>query len=169
MTTQELRKMPERTQCKPSRKATARVKNPLPVPTICPYCNGPVALVSNAQIYGHEYGKWPWAYRCTQCDAYVGLHSHTTIPLGTLADLPTRDARRRAKAMFNNIWTRGDMTRSDAYVWLAKELGIEVGECHIGWFDVTQCLRVIEVCYGMIVARGLKLREDTKLDGEATR
>lgn len=38
------------------------------------------------------------------------------------------------------------MTRSEAYAWLAGELGIHVGQCHIGWFDVAQCERVEVAC-----------------------
>jgi hypothetical protein len=124
----------------PSRKATARVTNPLPVPTACPNCNGPVRLVENRVIYGRNYGEWPWAYDCRPCDAYVGLHPFTAIPLGTLATAPVREARKRAKAAFNPLWERGAMTRTQAYAWLAEQLGIaDVDACHIGWFDVAQC------------------------------
>lgn len=78
--------------------------------------------------------------------AYVGLHPFTAIPLGTLADEPTREARKRAKAAFNPIWQSGAMTRTDAYIWLAQQLGIENHEeCHIGWFDVATCDRVVTV------------------------
>lgn len=37
------------------------------------------------------------------------------------------------------------MTRRAAYSWLAGELGVEVKRCHIGWFDVAECHRVVEV------------------------
>lgn len=137
-----------KTPWNPSRKATARVKDPLPAPTTCPHCSSPVELCSNAKIYGREYGDWPWAYRCTSsdCDAYVGIHPFTNIPLGTLATRPIREARKAAKATFNPIWARKYMTRSEAYAWLAGELGIPVGECHIGWFDVDQCKQVELAC-----------------------
>lgn len=138
----------EKTPWNPSRKAIARVKNPLPTPTTCPYCGEPVEIVSNALIYGREYGEWPWAYTCTGtfCDAYVGMHPFTAIPLGTLADAPTRAARKRAKAAFNPLWQSGGMKRSAAYAWLAHQLGIaDVGQCHIGWFDVETCNRVVSV------------------------
>ncbi|MBB2918291.1 zinc-finger-containing protein [Cupriavidus alkaliphilus] len=133
----------------PSRTATARVKNPLPAPTHCPFCSATVEIVSNEHIYGRAYGDWPWAYRCTgrKCHAYVGLHPFTNIPLGTLADAPTREARKRAKTAFNPIWESGRMTRAEAYAWLAGALGIDnVEECHIGWFDVQTCQRVVAAC-----------------------
>jgi hypothetical protein len=131
----------------PSRRATARVKNPLPLPPCCPHCSGAVEIVNNREIYGREYGEWPWALLCRGCHAYVGLHPFTGIPLGTLADCPMRAARRRAKDAFNPLWQNGQMTRGDAYVWLANRLGIpRVEECHIGWFDIATCERVVDVC-----------------------
>ena len=76
----------------------------------------------------------------------MGLHPFTGIPLGTLATPEMRDARKRAKAAFNPLWQGGRMSRSDAYAWLAGQMGIaDVNECHIGWFDVGQCERVIAV------------------------
>ncbi|KVP48431.1 zinc-finger-containing protein [Burkholderia ubonensis] len=135
-----------KTPWNPSRRATARVKNALPAPTTCPYDGGPVEIVNNSAIYGRAYGEWPWAFLCRTCRAYVGLHPFTGIPLGTLADAATREARKRAKAAFNPIWQSGAMTRTDAYVWLAQQLGIAVGECHVGWFDATVCDRVVAIC-----------------------
>lgn len=94
------------------------------------------------------YGDWPWAYKCNSkpCNSYVGLHPFTNIPLGTLADAPTREARKKAKAAFNPLWQSKRMSRKDAYAWLAKQLGIvNAGECHIGWFDVATCERVARI------------------------
>lgn len=133
---------------KKSRKASGRVKDALPAPKICPHCGSAVELCSNAKIYGREYGDWPWAYRCISedCDSYVGVHPNTDIPLGTLATFEMREARKDAKAAFNPLWQSGEMKRSEAYTWLASQLGIPVGECHIGWFDEAQCNRVLDVC-----------------------
>ena len=123
----------------PSRRATARVPDPLPAPTTCRHCESQVDLVSNAEIYGTEYGQWPWAYLCRGCGAHVGIHPFTNIPLGYLANKLEREARKRAKAQFNKIW-RGDIEfRNRAYSWLANRMGIPRSECHFGMFDVTQC------------------------------
>lgn len=132
----------------PSRRAIKRVANPLPVPTICPHCGSAVKIVNHEEIYnGQSYGEWPWAYKCDGnfCDAYVGMHPFTNIPLGTLATHAMRDARKRAKAVFQPLWQSGEMTRSEAYAWLAVQLGIAVAATHIGWFDVPMCNRVVEV------------------------
>lgn len=132
----------------PSRRAIKRVKNPLPVPVGCNCCRqGPVEIVRNSVIYGREYGEWPYAYLCRHCGAYVGMHPFTAIPLGTLANAGMREARKRAKAVFNPLWQHGGMTRNEAYAWLAAQLGIaDVGYCHIGWFDEAMCERVVEAC-----------------------
>lgn len=129
--------------------AVARVLNPLPVPTICPHCGNKVELVSNSKIYRREYGEWPFAYKCISapCDSYVGIHPKTDIPLGTLANKPMRDARKAAKAAFSPLWEKQGMERSAAYAWLAEKMGIaDINHCHVGWFDIEQCNKVIEIC-----------------------
>lgn len=137
---------------RPSAKAEARVTNPLPAPTTCPNCFGPVSLVNNAEIYGKSYGDWPWAYRCDdrQCNTHIGLHPYTAIPLGTMANAELRAARMAVKVVFNPIWQGGvgsyGIARSKAYAWLAAQMGIPVARCHIGWFDVHMCNRAVQVC-----------------------
>lgn len=137
----------------PSPNALARVKDKLPVPEVCPYCGSPVTAVENKKIYGRNFGQWPWAYLCTGtnnpvCDAYVGMHPFTNVPLGTLANKVTREARKKAKEVFEPLWQEEGrkMSRDKAYAWLAKQLGIEKSKCHIGWFDVDMCGRVLDVC-----------------------
>lgn len=127
----------------PSRRAVAKVANPLPVPDVCRLCGAEVDAVKNDVIYnGQKYGKWPWVYLCRGCGAHVGMHPFTGIPLGTLALKPLREARKQAKAAFNVLWHGGAavMTRSQAYAWLAGQLGIHpVEACHIGWFEEPEC------------------------------
>lgn len=135
----------------PSQQAVARVLDPLPVPQVCPHCLAPVEVVRNGEIYGSDYGNWPWAYACQRRCSFVGMHPFTDIPLGTLATKPIRAARKRAKTAFNPLWQgragqSGALTRSQAYGWLAEQLGIPAGACHIGWLDVAACDRVVAVC-----------------------
>lgn len=123
-----------------SRRALKRVKHPVAVPTVCRYCNGAVDLVDNSEIYnGRSYGDWPYAYLCSCCRAYVGLHPDTDLPLGTLADKPTREARNATKKTFETIWRDQYMSRAEAYAWLAGKLGISVADCHFGLFEPAQC------------------------------
>jgi hypothetical protein len=147
----------EITPWNPSAKAIARVKDPLPPPIECPHChdldpNSPrfcepfnhIEIVNNEEIYGRSYGEWPWVYQCQQCEAYVGMHPFTNIPLGTLADGPTRQARKQCKEPFENLYRSGRMSRSDAYARLAEKLGIPASKCHFGMFDVAQCKKAAE-------------------------
>jgi len=142
-----------KTPWNPSRKAVARVKDPLPAPTVCPHCGGKVECVKNSEIYnGMEYGDWPWVFLCRNehCGAYVGLHPFTGIPLGTLATFEIREARKVAKSHFNKLhWpshTRAPFKdRSEAYAWLGKAMGISAAECHFAMFDVPRCMQAIEV------------------------
>jgi hypothetical protein len=69
----------------------------------------------------------------------VGIHEYTDIPLGTLANYEMREARKHAKKLFNPLWQGGEMTRSEAYQWLAEQLQIPASECHIAMFDVDRC------------------------------
>ena len=131
-----------------SRKALKRVKNPLPAPATCRYCgpSTPVFLGHHDEIYGRAYGEWPYLYLCENCEAYVGLHPFTDIPLGTLANAELRQARKTNKAKFIALQRAKSWSRSRAYQWLADHMGIKVEECHWGWFEVEQCERAGEIC-----------------------
>jgi hypothetical protein len=131
-----------------SRKALKRVKNPLPAPVSCPYCSGPVDLVENSVIYkGHTYGDWPYAYDCRPCDAYVGLHPDTDVPLGTLANKALREARKKAKNEFHEWMELDRRNRNSAYQWLSEKMNLTVGECHFGWFNEDQCEEARDHCH----------------------
>ncbi|WP_369675649.1 zinc-finger-containing protein [Klebsiella pneumoniae] len=135
-----------KTPSNPSRKATARVKNPLPVPTICHLCDSRIKIATHEEVYGRNYSDWPYMYLCEGCGAYVGLHPFTAIPLGTLADKRTREARKLCKEPFERIWRTGVMSRSEAYEWLASKMGIPQQECHFGWFTAEQCNLAMAHC-----------------------
>lgn len=129
----------------PSRRATARVPDPLPAPTTCRHCDSHVELVNNSEVYGREYGEWPWMYLCRGCGAHVGIHPFTNIPLGTLADEQEREARKRAKDIFNKLWRGNLELRGRAYDWLSVKLGIPRSECHFGMFSISRCEQAIYV------------------------
>lgn len=117
-------------------------------PHSCPFCadGGAVVFTRNSVKYGgREYGAWPWCYFCLTCDAYVGCHPGTVIPLGTLADQKTLNARKEAHAAFDPLWRDGPFTRKEAYKYLAEQLGIQREDCHISWFGVDECKRVVDV------------------------
>jgi hypothetical protein len=76
----------------------------------------------------------------------VGCHKGTTLPLGRLANAELRKAKMDAHAAFDPMWRNGAMSRGRAYGWLAKQLGIDKKRCHIGYFSLEECRRVMEVC-----------------------
>lgn len=128
-----------------SRRALKRVKDRLEPPVKCDCCDGDsVDLVSNSEIYnGREYGEWPYVYLCLNCGAYVGLHKFTDLPLGTMADKKTREARKKKQAFSRAIYIRFNGDTSEAYKWLAKKMGISTKICHFGFFSIEQCDEVV--------------------------
>lgn len=98
-------------------------------------------------------------YICHACQAWVGCHRGTTTPLGRLANAELRQAKRLAHSAFDRTWQalyerrrktdprypRG-RARGSRYKRLAGLLGINPRDCHIGMFDVAQCVRVVALC-----------------------
>lgn len=124
--------------------AVNRVRDKLPIPTKCHLCNGVVELMHHENVYGSTYDKkWPWLYRCKNCTASVGLHPNTNIPLGTLADRKTRDARQKAKKLFHKWRMEKRYDRNLAYLNLAEALEIERKYCHFGWFRREMCIKAM--------------------------
>ena len=119
------------------------------VETTCPYCNSPTHLGGSRQVYGRTRGELLICSKWPECDAFVGVNKVTGHPHGTLANRELRSLRKKAHAAFDPKWKRRGrkgMTRSQAYAWLAKQLGLEPSECHIGLFGVEMCRRVVGVC-----------------------
>lgn len=122
---------------------------------LCDYCGQPAELVRGNAIYPDRPDLWALHYwRCTPCGAYVGCHKagatgrgDGTQPLGRLADAELRRAKMRAHAAFDPAWRSGRLSRSRAYARLATALGIPRSRCHIGYFDVAECERVVAAVY----------------------
>jgi hypothetical protein len=111
---------------------------------ICPYCAKPAKAVTGAAIYKNRPDLQRLIYwQCKPCEAYVGCHRGTMRPLGRLANAQLRVAKMRAHAAFDPIWKNRHMTRTAAYEWLSKVMGLPFAETHIGMFDIEQCRKVI--------------------------
>lgn len=108
----------------------------------CDYCGSPAEFVDSSVIYGRSYG---YVYLCRCCNAYVGVHAGTDIPLGRLANEELRHWKKAAHAAFDPLWKYGGMRRNEAYSWLAKQLGTLPSQTHIGMFDVDLCRMAISV------------------------
>lgn len=120
---------------------------------ICPYCDSEAALATGRTIYPHRSDLHSRSfYHCEPCDAYVGCHRASaqhgidTVPLGRLANAELRQLKREAHEAFDLIWRNGNKKRGAAYRWLAIEMKLPKGECHIGMFNPSQCREVVRLC-----------------------
>lgn len=88
---------------------------------ICPYCGRVAKYVDSSVIYyGHSYGM---AYLCRPCNAYVGVHSGTDRPKGSLANAELRGWRKATHARFDPLWQDGPFKkRNAAYRWLSEQM-----------------------------------------------
>lgn len=111
---------------------------------ICPYCNQPAQLVDSRAVYKKSYGM---IWHCEPCKAWVGCHKNSKdhIPLGRLANAELRQWKQRAHAAFDPLWREGSMKRRAAYNWLAEMMEMHTSRCHIGMFDVRECIRVVAI------------------------
>ena len=112
-------------------------------PTMCRYCGGKVILTESSRIYGRDYGK---IYLCTNCNAFTGVHKNSDKPLGTLANSILRTKRKETHQIFDGFWKAHNMTRTQGYRWLAKQMGLPFKATHIGYFEIEECQKVIDLC-----------------------
>ena len=114
----------------------------------CPYCGRRARLISAYYIYKTIASLWyPKVWVCPDCEAYVGCRKGTSIPLGRLANAELREYKIKAHKSFDALWkVYYDITRDEAYEWLALMLDIPKEKCHIAMFDVDTCKKVIEIC-----------------------
>ncbi len=141
-------------------KERERAGHPVPEPVaisskrqiFCNYCGKPAGLFTGKDVYPHReelHERRFWV--CWPCNAWVGSHDKDdkSEPLGMLADEELRNARIAAHEAFDPLWKNGEMSRDEAYAWLADALGISALKCRIGWMDAEECRRVVSV----VVAR----------------
>ena len=121
------------------------------IPRICRYCGNPVVFTSNAEVYGKEYGNGK-CYLCRNCGAYVGVHTGTCTPLGTMANDNLRMWRKFAHTEFDRLWKGPDRvtTRGNAYSKLAESLGLRKCDTHIALFEMEQCQQTIAFARGFL-------------------
>jgi hypothetical protein len=93
-------------------------------------------------------------YHCPNipCDAYCGVHKGTDKSLGRLANKELRELKKQVHSQFDIIWREGLMSRTQAYKWLGRCMGLNKSLTHVGMFDCEQCERAIELCKGFLTA-----------------
>jgi len=107
---------------------------------ICQYCNQFSELVKGDVIYEHRKDLHNLNfYMCKPCDAYVGCHKGSKIPLGILANKELRTWKNRAHTEFDILWKRKRMSRSESYKWMQEAMGMSAEDAHIGKFNPEQC------------------------------
>jgi len=112
---------------------------------ICSYCGYPPLLTES---------NFGYRWSCDPCEAYVGVHKGTQIPLGSLADAKLRNKRKEVHRYFDQMWRfamakRGiskHKARGAAYKWLGEQMGLDPVECHIGMMDLEECALAIKLC-----------------------
>lgn len=112
---------------------------------ICPYCGKGAVKVDGTIIYPHRrdlYEKNFWF--CRECDAWVGCHPRTSIPLGRLANAELRVLKMAVHSCFDVLWKGGFISRHDAYAWLSKVMNKPRHETHIGMFNDEECRAAIQ-------------------------
>lgn len=109
---------------------------------ICPYCCGNTEYVDSAVVYGTSYGM---IYYCKRDKAWVGVHKGTSNALGRLANDELREWRKRAHAAFDPLWKMGLYTRKNAYLALSRLLEIPFEYCHMAYFSVDTCKKVVAI------------------------
>ena len=123
----------------------------------CPYCGSTVIYRSADGIYKENPNR-EMLYVCSRypvCDAYVRIHKGTRIPMGTPANGELRALRVQADRVFDLLHTSGTMTRSEAYRWLAKLVGLPTEEAHIGNMGEYNCKRIIEKSKAFLQRQGI--------------
>ena len=97
--------------------------------------------------FGHD--KVYYACTVEGCRGAHGAHPDGT-PLGKPADQATKRMRMAAHAEFDKLWKGGGMSRSEAYAWMQKTLGMTSDEAHIANFGIPTCKRLIEAVWAKL-------------------
>lgn len=74
--------------------------------------------------------------------------------MGGLANAELRAAKMEAHAAFDPLWKRKiarencskSQARKAGYRWLSEQLGIQFKKTHIGYMNLDECRKVVEVC-----------------------
>lgn len=114
-----------------------------PDPPVCMECGEQSRLTTGSQIYPNREDLFTMPFYICECGAYCGCHPDTRSPLGYPAGRETRRARTAAHAALDGLWRSGQMTRSEAYIWLRKSMGLDAEFCHIGMMTAAQARQVV--------------------------
>lgn len=118
----------------------------------CPYCGGKTVLTDSVEVYSKSYGM---IWLCRPCKAWVGVHKNSkkNVALGRVSNSELREWKKKAHTSFDSLWRQKisqgfskTISRKLAYKWLASCMGLKPSQTHIGWMDVEDCKKVVEIC-----------------------
>lgn len=112
---------------------------------ICPECGSPMTF--------RQGGRYKPFYGCTrypECKGTHGAHPDGR-PLGKPATLEVKRLRMATHATFDPLWQPGHQqvfgSRSNAYAWMQRKLGLTEAEAHIANFDAAMCRKLVEAIW----------------------
>ena len=135
-----------------------KVKDWIKAPTQCHYCFSEVVIKTHEEVYGKSHSDWPYLYGCIGCDAIVGIHKGTNVPLGYLANKALRTQRQEVKGRFLQLKKKFNLSADKAYDILSKEMKYAKKNCHFGMF-LHKDLVVADKAIGKIMRRLIKEEE----------
>ena len=116
----------------------------------CCLCDNEGIVISGKDLYGHRPDLWSLKmFQCpTHKDCYVGAHKSSGEPLGIMADRNLRELKMLAHSLFDPFWKSKKVKRYRLYSKLASEMGIDINECHFGYFKEDELKEAIEIIEG---------------------
>lgn len=115
----------------------------------CSYCGAQAMLRPACAVHGEKAKKDSQLYVCSRypkCNAYVGAHKNTLLPMGTLANGDLRHKRILAHKALDRLWKDGAMKKWQAYKWMEAKLGLRSDQAHIAMFSEYMCDQLIHAC-----------------------
>lgn len=126
----------------------------------CPYCGAPAILRKGSYVHG-EHSKEEFLYVCShypKCNSYVGVHTGTKIPKGTLANPELRNKRIKTHKVFDLLWKEKLMTKKEAYRWMEYTMCLPKNTGHIAKFSDYRCNELIRICKDLLRNNHIPIR-----------
>ncbi len=108
----------------------------------CPECKSDMILRNS------KYGLFYGCVNYPKCQSTHGAHNTGKLqgePLGIPADKETKEWRIKAHNVFDKLWKKNGLKRTEAYSLLQMIMGMEPEDAHIGKFNIRQCKKVIKL------------------------
>lgn len=108
----------------------------------CPESDCDGELVERQGRFGKFYGCSN--FKTTRCKGSAQHDKKTNKP-ANVADSATKNARKRAREIFNKMIESGEMTKDEASQWLADVMMKDKSRASIASLSLDECQRLIRV------------------------